>query len=71
MASTRYEDALRHIQSLSRAEQETLLAEITERLEAPTSGPLSILQLRGLGKDLWVELDAQEYLDRERSSWDG
>ena len=30
----------------------------------------SILELQGLGKDLWAGIDAQEYVDEERSSWD-
>ena len=31
----------------------------------------SILELQGLGKEIWEGLDAQEYLDQERSLWDG
>lgn len=29
----------------------------------------SILELRGLGKEIWQGIDAQEYVDRERDSW--
>jgi plasmid stability protein len=32
--------------------------------------PLSILGLRGLGKELWEGIDAAEYVARERESWD-
>jgi hypothetical protein len=31
----------------------------------------SILELKGLGKETWESVDAQEYVDRERDSWDG
>jgi len=31
---------------------------------------LSILGLEGLGKDLWEDTDASEYVGRERDSWD-
>lgn len=29
-----------------------------------------ITEMRGLGKDLWQGVDAQEYLNVERDSWD-
>ena len=31
----------------------------------------SILRLQGLGKEIWAGIDAQEYVNRERSSWGG
>lgn len=31
---------------------------------------LSILELEGLGKDLWVGIDAARHVDAERASWD-
>ncbi|MFA6032282.1 MAG: hypothetical protein WC889_05230 [Myxococcota bacterium] len=31
----------------------------------------SILELEGLGKSVWDGVDAQEYVDRERSAWNG
>ena len=30
----------------------------------------SILELRGLGKEIWQGVDAQEYVDRLRGEWD-
>ena len=32
--------------------------------------PLSILGLRGLGKELWTGVDATQHVERERRSWD-
>jgi hypothetical protein len=29
------------------------------------------LDLQGLGKEIWKGIDAQEYVDRERASWNG
>ncbi|ELS04205.1 hypothetical protein Xen7305DRAFT_00039330 [Xenococcus sp. PCC 7305] len=29
------------------------------------------MELEGLGKDIWQGIDAQEYVDQERSSWNG
>ncbi len=41
-----------------------LLAEALE----PTQG-LSILELRGLGKELWRGIDADGHVARERAAW--
>jgi len=32
--------------------------------------PLSILELRGLGKEVWRGVDAAEHVERERRAWD-
>ena len=29
-----------------------------------------ITEMRGLGKELWQDLDAQEYVNAERESWE-
>jgi hypothetical protein len=34
------------------------------------SEPLSILEMEGLGEELWREVDAIEHVTRERDSWD-
>lgn len=31
----------------------------------------SILELEGLGKEVWQGIDAQEYVNQERDSWNG
>jgi hypothetical protein len=31
----------------------------------------SIMALEGLGKEIWHGLDAQEYINQERASWNG
>ena len=35
-----------------------------------TREPLSILDLQGLGRELWDGVDAAVYVARERESWD-
>lgn len=32
--------------------------------------PLSILELEGLGKELWAGIDAKRHVEEERASWD-
>jgi hypothetical protein len=34
-----------------------------------TDSRSSITELRGLGKETWLQQDAQEYVDQERDSW--
>lgn len=68
-----YETVLRQVEALSEAEQLKLIAQITERLHGHTSpvAPASILDLQGLGRDVWRGQDAQDYVGHERSSWNG
>jgi hypothetical protein len=37
----------------------------------PERGKRSILELDGLGREIWRGVDAQTYVDRERDSWNG
>jgi hypothetical protein len=51
-------------------------AELVRRAKASSDQRLgrgakhSIRELRGLGKHVWLDIDAQRYVDAERSSWD-
>jgi len=46
---------------------------LTSRLsgEPDRGSRRSLLELRGLGKDIWQGVDVADYLSQERSSWDG
>ena len=56
----------------ARRERRSVAQEVTtilrEALEKPA--PLSILELRGLGKELWNGVDPATHVDEERRSWD-
>ena len=41
---------------------------LSEALEVPK--PLSILELQGLGKEHWQDVEASAHVERERSTWD-
>ena len=60
------------LQLRARRQRRSVAQEITQilsdALEAPPA--VSILELRGLGKELWEDVDASAHVDRERSSWD-
>ena len=45
--------------------------EVLAEKEAQPEDSTSILQLQGLGKETWQGIDAQEYVDQERTAWNG
>ena len=72
MASTPYEDARKLIEGLGPSDQLRLIAEITSRLTGAVDGhPRSMMELEGLGREVWEGVDVDDYLRRERSSWNG
>lgn len=62
----------RKLQARARRERRSVAQEVTriltDALETPK--PLSILELRGLGKEYWQGSDAAEHVERERKAWD-
>jgi hypothetical protein len=47
--------------------------EVFQRLQHGTrqrKGKHSIMELEGLGKELWRAIDVDEYLRKERATWD-
>ncbi len=71
MAAYTFEKALQIAESLSPEDQRRLLEELSARAvkDAPSGPQHSIMELRGLGKEIWRGIDAQEYVNRERASW--
>ncbi len=76
---TTYEQVLAGATSLKPEEQERLIESLGEivRKRKRFEGSHSITEFRGLGKEIWRDektgelIDAQEYVNRERDSWDG
>jgi plasmid stability protein len=66
-------DALyRKLQARARRDRRSVAQQVTQILaEALETAPKrSIMELRGLGKELWAGIDAAEHIRRERDSWD-
>ena len=65
---------LEQAQALTPDEQlqliEELAAGIRRRCKIEAKPRHSILELEGLGKEIWEGIDAQEYINQERDSWD-
>jgi hypothetical protein len=57
--------------SLSQEEQLRLIRELEARAAGHAPARRSILELRGLGKEIWQGIDAQQYVNSERDSWNG
>lgn len=71
MASTSYEQALRAVESLPREEQLRLIQELADHAANAEGTPTSVMELCGLGHEIWQQRDAQEYVNSERASWNG
>ena len=68
-----YQDIRHQVKTLTPHEQLRLLEELNAMVNFPklTKSKGSIMDLEGLGKEIWQRFDAQEYIDRERDSWNG
>lgn len=73
MATESYDEILKRAQNeLSREEQTRLVEKLAQHVACKNQGKrYSITDLKGLGKDIWKEIDADEYVAKERDSWDG
>ena len=62
----------RKIQARAHWEHRSIAQEVIHILSEATenSTPLSILELQGLGKDVWKKVDAGKHVNRERCEWD-
>jgi hypothetical protein len=73
MSTGAYQDALKRAQRLTFTDQLRLLEELAGilRRQDVDQKRRSILELQGLGKEVWRDIDPEEYVDRERDSWNG
>ncbi len=71
--TTAYDDVLSRVQRLAPSDQFRLLEELASlaRRRVMAQAQRSILELRGLGKEIWQGVDVQEYVEQERASWNG
>ena len=59
-----------YINHLPSRERLRIVSKVTYNLSKEKMGKrLDIRKLRGLGKEIWQGIDAQEYVDKERESW--
>jgi plasmid stability protein len=60
------------LRARARRERRSIAQEATHLLAAALEAPevLSILELRGLGKEIWSGVEPAGHVESERSSWD-
>jgi hypothetical protein len=59
--------------TLSQDQRLELIQVLVEMMREPTQdkgNTHSLRELRGLGKEIWNNLDAQAYVNQERDEWD-
>jgi hypothetical protein len=68
-----YQDIRQQVENLTPHEQLDLLEELAGMVRRRVAGKpkRSIMDLEGLGKEIWQGLDAQAYIDQERDAWNG
>jgi len=73
MPEANYNQVISEIKTLTLSDQLRLLEEMAMLIRKKTSKtrPRSILELKGKGKDIWKGLNVKDYIDEERSSWNG
>ena len=73
MSTSTYYEVLSQIQRLNPDDQLRLLEDLVALVRRHVTGQSrhSILELQGLGKEIWRGVDAQQYVDQERASWNG
>ncbi|MDD5560198.1 hypothetical protein [Candidatus Methylomirabilis sp.] len=60
------------LQARAKRERRSVAQEVIQILAQATEEPesLSILTLKGLGKEVWRGVDSAAYIEQERRSWD-
>jgi hypothetical protein len=69
-----YEQILAQALRLDKSAQKNLIADLTAHLSLepeaqPATKKRSIMELQGLGKEIWQGMDAQDYVNQERAEW--
>ncbi|MHB1356467.1 MAG: hypothetical protein ACYCZF_10880 [Anaerolineae bacterium] len=72
MTTNEYEKVLGRVYRLTPVERLRLLEDLTSLVrQKSVPQPRSVLELQGLGKRIWSDVDAQEYVEKERATWNG
>jgi hypothetical protein len=65
-------EILHQAKTLSMQERKELVKLLIDSLDVPDAAPRQqrhLSELRGLGKEIWQGIDAQEYVNRLRNEW--
>ncbi|MFW6148095.1 MAG: hypothetical protein ACOC6B_06875 [Thermodesulfobacteriota bacterium] len=72
MGELAVETIYRQISRLKDNEKKVLLTKLINEISLPgkVQQNLDIYDLKGVGKEVWNNIDAQEYVNSERASWE-
>ena len=74
MSTNAYQQVLQLALSLTPEEQLQLIEDLTQNIrqtcKIEAEPRHSILELEGLGKEVWQAIDVDQYIAEERASWD-
>ena len=66
-----YEQVIKPLSAEQRLKLIVMTAQELSQPEPPTEAPKrSIMELHGLGKELWQGIDAQKFVEELRGEWD-
>jgi hypothetical protein len=73
MSDNAYDEILKRASDeLSREEMLKLSEQLTiQAVNKNPKNPRNLRELRGLGKEVWGNIDPDDYVAKERDSWDG
>jgi hypothetical protein len=68
------QEIITEVKTLSINEQKQLIKLLVDIVSEPHLGSATktrnLRELRGLGKEIWAGVDAQEYIHQQRDEWD-
>ncbi len=72
MQPKKLENIYREISKLNNKEKKIILSKLVTEINLSSSQDekYSITGIRGIGKEIWHEVDAQKYVNNERAAWD-
>lgn len=72
MPTEPYDEILKRAElELTREQQQLLSDVLSQRAGRKNGSKHQITDLEGLGAEIWRDVDADEYVAKERDSWDG
>ena len=62
----------RKLQARAKRERRSVAQEVIQILDQALTEPprLSIMDLQGLGKEIWRDINSDQYIEAERRAWD-
>lgn len=63
------ENLINELKNLSKVDRLTVV-QILLNIDSKSEKKHKITELAGLGKEIWNDVDAQKYIDEERSNWE-